>query len=312
MSAILRILERTRDDEALVSNFILGRPIGTQRIYAGEVRSFLLWANKRCHCVASADLRGYIESCRRNDLKAATIHKKAVIVKAFFSFLVRERELSESPLELVETPPCPPPGQPRGLTPDGAKSFFAEIKGHSMATLRDRALFLLMAASGLRISEVCGLSVRDVGEADEKDWKSLRVLGKGEKERVIHVSPDVWAVVLSYLQRRPAELNHESPLFAGVSRAKPIQAMAADRRLSVSSVYSRFKRVAKKAGLAAEFSPHSLRHWFACESDASGASVEAIRLALGHSGLGTTQKYLNRVRRGINEAFAKVKVPKLP
>ena len=311
MSAILRILSRTRDDEALVSNFILGRPVGTQRVYAGEVRSFLLWANKPCHSVTSPDLRGYIESCRRNDLKAATIHKKAVIVKAFFSFLVRERELAESPLDLVETPPCPPPGMPRGLTPDGAKQFFAEIRRHSMATLRDRALFLLMAASGLRISEVCGLSVRDVGEADEKDWKSLKVLGKGEKERVVHVSPDVWAVVLSYLQRRPAELNHESPLFAGVSRAKPIKAMALDHRLSVSSVYSRFKRVAKKAGLAAEYSPHSLRHWFACEADASGASVEAIRLALGHAGLGTTQKYLNRVRRGINEAFAKVKVPKL-
>ena len=59
MSAVLRILTRTRDDEALVSNFILGRPAGTQRIYAGEVRSFLLWANKPSHNIASADLRGY-------------------------------------------------------------------------------------------------------------------------------------------------------------------------------------------------------------------------------------------------------------
>ncbi len=311
MSAVLRILERTRDDDTLVMNFVLGRPAGTQRVYAGEVRSFLLWANKPCHNIASNDLRGYIEACRRNDLKAATIHKKAVIIKAFFSFLVRERELAKSPLDPVETPPCPSPAAPRGLTPDDAKHFFSEIKGHSMATLRDRAMFLLMAASGLRISEVCGLSIQDVGEADEKDWKSLRVLGKGQKERVVHVSPDIWSVVLSYLQRRPVELTDESPMFAGVSRAKPIKSMAHDHRLSVSSVYARFKRFARKAGLSADFSPHSLRHWFACEADASGASVEAIRLALGHAGLGTTQKYLNRVRRGINEAFAKVKVPKL-
>lgn len=63
--------------------------------------------------------------------------------------------------------------------------------------------------------------------------------------------------------------------------------------------------------LSSDFSQHSMRHRFACEADANGASVEAIRLALGHSGLGTTQKYLSRVRRGINEAFAKVNVPKL-
>lgn len=312
MSAVLRILHRTLDDETLISNFILGRPVGTQRIYAGEVRSFLLWANKPCQNVRASDVRGYIESCRRNKLKVATIHKKVVIIKAFFSFLIRERELAENPIESVETPPCPPPGKPRGLTPDDARNFFAKINGHSMATLRDRAIFLLMAASGLRISEVCGLSVQDVGDADEKDWKSLRVLGKGQKERVIHVSPEVWAVVMSYLQRRPTELTENSPLFAGVKRAKPIKTMAADHRLSVSSVYARFKRFAKKAGLSTDFSPHSLRHWFACEADASGASVEAIRLALGHAGLGTTQKYLNRVRRGINEAFAKVRVPKLP
>lgn len=311
MSAVLRILQRTRDDESLVGSFVLGRPASTQRIYSGEVRAFLRWANKPSLNVVANDLRGYIESSRRQKLALATIHRKAVIIKAFFSFLRRENELPEDPLQFVEAPPCPPPGKPRTLTPESAKSFFAATGGHSMAAIRDRAMFLLMAATGLRISEVCGLSVSDVGDADEKDWKALRVLGKGQKERVVHVSPEVWAVVLGYISRRQDSMEESSPLFAATLRAKPIKAMANDRRLSDSSVYERFKRLAKKAGLPAEASPHSLRHWFACEADASGASVEAIRLALGHSGLGTTQKYLNRVRRGINEAFAKVKAPKV-
>jgi integrase/recombinase XerD len=81
--------------------------------------------------------------------------------------------------------------------------------------------------------------------------------------------------------------------------------------LSVSSIFGRFKRLAKKAKLPSEFSPHCLRHFFACEADAGGASVEAIRLALGHANLGTTQRYLQRVRKGVNEAFVKLRLPKL-
>ncbi len=310
MSAALRIIQKTRNDDALVASFILGRPAGTQRVYSSELRIFLQWVNKPTHNVTASDLRGYIESCRRQNLKPATIHRKVVIVKAFFNFLVRERELKEDPLQFVDVPPVPPAGKPRGLTPEGIKALFEKAGGHSMAQLRDRAMFLLMAATGLRISEICGLSVGDVREADEKDWKALHVTGKGQKEREVHVSPDVWAVVLSYLSRRTDELNETAPLFIAMARAKPINAMATDRRLSVSSTYERFKKLAKKAGLAEGCSPHSLRHYFACEADSQGASVEAIRLALGHSGLGTTQKYLNRVRRGVNEAFAKVKVPK--
>jgi integrase/recombinase XerD len=311
MTAALRILQRTRDDDALVASFILGRPASTQRIYTGEVRSFLRWANKSSLNVVANDLRGYIESCRRQKLAPATIHRKAVIIKAFFAFLQRENEILEDPLQFVEAPPCPPPGQPRTLTSDSAKSFFGMTGGHSMASIRDRAMFLLMSATGLRISEVVGLSVRDVADADEKDWKSLRIVGKGQKERVVHVSPEVWSVVLAYISRRQDQLEGSAPLFAATARAKPIKPMANDGRLSDSSVYERFKRLAKMAGLSPEASPHSLRHFFACEADAAGASVEAIRLALGHAGLGTTQKYLNRVRRGINEAFAKIRPPKV-
>jgi len=309
MSAVLRILQRTRDDDALIASFILGRPASTQRVYAGEVRAFLRWANKPPHNVSANDLRGFVESCRRQKLAPATIHRKAVIVKAFYGFLWREKELASDPLQFVESPPCPPPGKPRGLTPDSAKKFFAACGGHSIASIRDRAMFLLMAATGLRISEACAVSVCDVSDAEEKGWKAIRVIGKGQKERVVHVSPDVWAVVLAYISRRTDELAEAVPLFAATPRAKPIKPMAVDRRLSDSSVYERFKRLAAKAGLPEEYSPHSLRHWFASEADAAGASVEAIRLALGHSGLGTTQKYLNRVRRGINEAFAKIKTP---
>jgi integrase/recombinase XerD len=311
MSAVLRLLQPAHDDEASLQSFILGRPVGTQRIYLCEIRTFLRWANKPGNQVLANDLRGYIESCRRQNLKPATIHRKVVIVKSFFGFLAREKLLHDDPLVNVDVPPCPLGSKPRGLTPEGARTFFGATAGNSMAAIRDRALFLLMSATGLRISEVCRLSVQDVSDAEEKDWKVLRIVGKGQKERDVHVSPDVWAVVMAYIQRRRGELTEASPLFATVARGISIQPRAGDARISCSTVYERFKRLARKAGLPVGLSPHCLRHFFACEADAAGASVEAIRLALGHAGLGTTQRYLQRMRRGINEAFAKVKPPKV-
>jgi site-specific recombinase XerD len=311
MTKTLRILQRTADDSALVGGFIQGRPSGTQRVYGAEVRTFLAWVNKPVHQWQASDLRAYTDQCRRNRLKPATLHRKVVILRAFTAFLHRERELDADPFSLVDVPPCPPPAQARTLTQEQMKAFFAQMRGVSIAAIRDRAIFLLKAATGLRISEVRGLSVRDVGEAEETGWKSLRVVGKGQKERVVHVRPEVWSVVLEYLQRRTDFLDEASPLFVAVPRARPIKALAVDRRLSVSSIFGRFKRLAKKAELPSEFSPHCLRHFFACEADAGGASVEAIRLALGHANLGTTQRYLQRVRKGVNEAFVKLRLPKL-
>jgi integrase/recombinase XerD len=311
MSAVLRLLQRPEDDAALIQDFVLGRPAGTQRVYAGEIRSFLRWVNKPSVQVQSNDLRGYIESCRRQALRGATLHRKVVIVKAFFAFHAREKQIPQDPVALVDVPPCPIGTKPKGLTPDDARRFFTATSGNSMAAIRDRGMFLLMSATGLRMSEVCRLSVRDVRDAEERDWKILRVLGKGEKEREVHVSPEVWAVLVTYIQRRQDELTEATPLFATVPRGKSIQPRAIDSRLSPSTIYERFKRLARKAELPGQLSPHSLRHFFACEADAAGASVEAIRLALGHAGLGTTQRYLQRMRRGINEAFAKIKPPKV-
>jgi site-specific recombinase XerD len=121
--------------------------------------------------------------------------------------------------------------------------------------------------------------------------------------RLIQRQSDDQQSVASFITGRPEGTQR---VYGG-----EIQAMAKDRRLSVGSTYERFKRLCKKAGLPSQVSPHSLRHFFACEADAAGASVEAIRQSLGHSGLGTTQRYLQRIHRGINEAFAKTKLPKL-
>ncbi len=302
----LRVIEASRDEDSLVHDFVRGRVDGTRRIYMGEARIFLLWVNKAVNRFAANDLRAYIDMARRNSLKPATIHKKVVIVKAFTKFLVQEGELDADPFVRVETPPCPGETVPRGMSREQLKSFFAAMKGQSLAAYRDRAMFLLMAATGLRIGEARALSYGSVSEAEENGWKVLRVVGKGQKEREVHVSPAVWKSYVAYHERRREPWVDSTPLFAAIPKGKPIKAVAIDRRMSVSSIFSRFKRIAAKAGLPSETSPHALRHFFASESDATGASVEAIRIALGHSDLRVTTRYLARVRRGINPAFEKI------
>jgi integrase/recombinase XerD len=163
----------------------------------------------------------------------------------------------------------------------------------------------------LRIGEARALSYGSVREAEEKGWKVLRVVGKGQKEREVHVSPPVWKAYIEYHERRREPWVDSTPLFAAIPKGKPIKAVAIDKRMSLSSIFARFKRIAAKAGLPHEISPHALRHFFATESDSSGASVEAIRIALGHSDLGVTTRYLARVRRGINPAFEKISLPQV-
>lgn len=147
----------------------------------------------------------------------------------------------------------------------------------------------------------------DVTDGPEKGWRAILIHGKGEKVREVHVRPEVWDFVFAYLQRRKDELTDASPLFASVQRPRSIRPQAEDLRIPPATIYKRFKKYVRKSGLPAWASPHCMRHFFAAESHENGASAEAIRRALGHSSLKTTQRYLDRLTSGVNEAFVRVK-----
>ena len=308
MSAALRLIQPYHDEAELLASFLLGRPETTQRVYRNEVNAFLGFVKVPVHQVQADDLRRYIERCREGQLRPATIRHKVAVIKSFFAFLQQEKKLLEDPMVRVSTPPNPQQDGSRCLSDEQVTAFLGQCPTHRMIGLRDRALFLLAANCGLRLSELSRLSVGDLGDGPDKGWRTLRVHGKGDKFREVQVRPEVWAQVAAYLQRRLDDLVEESPLFASVRRACSIRPQAQDLRIPAATIYKRFKRLARKARLPSWASPHALRHYFASMADAKGASVEAIRRALGHASLAMTQRYLDRLTKGINEAFAAVKV----
>jgi integrase/recombinase XerC len=307
MSAVLRLIRPERSDESLLAGFLLGRPPSTQRVYRNEVKAFLAFAGKSALVVNAADLRGYVERCRKASLRPGTIRHKVAIVKSFLAFLFGEGELAEDPMARVATPPNPAPDASRCLSGEQVAAFFARIPQHRLIGLRDRAMFVLAANCGLRLSELSRLSVADVTEGPEKGWRTIRINGKGDKIREVHARPEVWACVVEYIQRRRDDLAEDAPLFASVKRARSIRPQASTLRIPAATIYKRFKRLSRKSGLPSWASPHCLRHYFASEAHQNGANAESVRRALGHSSLSTTQRYLDRLTKGVNEAFARVK-----
>ena len=307
MSAVLRLISSERDDESLLAGFILGRPVTTQRVYRNQMREFLKFAAKPVSRIQAPDLRAYVEHCRKAGLRPGTIRHKVAVTKSFFAFMHQEGELREDPMARVPTPPNPQANQSRCLSAEQVAAFFAKLPQHRIVGMRDRSIFLLAANCGLRLSELSRLSVGDVSDGPERNWRTLRIQGKGDRIRDVQVRPEVWSLVLSYLERRRDELTEKAPLFASVARTRSIRPQNADLRMPTATIYKRFKRFARRAGLPSWASPHCLRHFFASEAHEKGAGAESIRRALGHSSLAMTQRYLDRLSSGANEAFARVK-----
>ena len=306
-SNILQLIQRPHEDDAFLSSFLLGRLATTARVYRGEIRLFQAFINKPLRIASADDLRGYVEQCRQSGLKPATIRHKICVIKSLFSFLHEEGKLNTDCMRRVPTPPHPEPDGSRCLNAKQVRAFFAVIPGHRTIGYRDRAIFLVGANCGLRLSELSRLSIGDVSDGPEKGWICLRVLGKGDKTRIAQARPEVWREVQAYLRRRKDELVESAPLFLSTKRGHSIRPQRDDLRIPPGSIYKRFKRYARQAGLPSWAAPHSLRHFFSSEAHRKGAPAEAIRRALGQTSLAVTQRYLDGLAGGLNAAFAAVK-----
>ncbi|HEY4029753.1 MAG TPA: tyrosine-type recombinase/integrase, partial [Caulobacteraceae bacterium] len=172
------------------------------------------------------------------------------------------------------------PSLPRPVTEDQARSLLLEAgeddRREPWELLRDEAVLTLLYGCGLRISEALSLKRSDAPLRD-----SLRVVGKGSKERVVPVLPVVREAVDAYLAVLPFTLAPDAPLFrakrGGPLGPRPVQAL--------------MQRLRGRLGLPASATPHALRHSFATHLLGAGADLRSIQELLGHASLSTTQRY---------------------
>jgi integrase/recombinase XerC len=267
----------------------------TRRAYGTDGQQFARWCSAQAIEPDAVDpriLRRYAAVLSERRAGPATVARKLASLRSLFRSLREHGVIEQSPADLLP-PHKRPRTLPRVLRQDEAQTLLEQIGTATPLDMRDRALFELAYASGLRAQELVDL---DVG-ALTFDAEEVRVHGKGGRTRIVPVGEAALRAVDDYAQRgRPVLCvdADEPALFLSKS----------GRRLSTSDVRRRVRVWARRAGLAAGVHPHALRHSFATHLLDGGADLRAIQELLGHATISTTQIY-TRVESGrLKQAYA--------
>ncbi|MFN6978249.1 MAG: tyrosine recombinase XerC, partial [Gemmobacter sp.] len=259
-----------------------GRAAGTVRAYGDDVARYLgfLAAHREPEGLAAiaalpqTDLRAFMAHEQGRGVAARSMARRLSAVKAFTRWL-SDREGTDATAVLAARAPRYKRRLPRPLTEDGARSMLTAIGDDARAdwiAARDVAVVTLLYACGLRISEALGLT----GAALPLP-ATLRILGKGGKERLVPVLPAAQAAVERYAALCPHDLGRDAPLFRG-ARGGP---------LNPRLVQGAMERTRARLGLPATATPHALRHSFATHLLSAGGDLRAIQELLGHASLAT-------------------------
>jgi len=228
-------------------------------------------------------VRSYLAALHRGQLARRSIARHLSALRSFFRWACREGHLEKNPARGVPAPRLPKT-LPRALTLSDTEDLLdADPKGGFPE--RDRALFELLYATGMRVSEASGLDLEDL------DFSSrlCRVTGKGGKERIVPFGEAAADALSEYLPARAARRGQAG--FSEEGEGEPLFVNVRGGRLTTRSMARLLKRRLAAAGLPAEISPHALRHTFATHLLEAGADLRAIQELLGHASLSTTQKY---------------------
>jgi len=264
-----RSLLTVRNYDQYLSRFIVHTKIKyAEDITEKVVREFHLWLNRQL----SNNRQG------GQTLKKKTQNYYLIAIRSFLKFLAKRgiKSLSPEYIELAKVGERPLDL----ISGEELKRLMKASEGSDIKSLRDKAILELLFSTGLRVSELCSLS-RDLDiDADE-----LSIRGKGEKIRVVFISPEARKAVKDYLDKRA---DIDDALFVRIGRE---DARGGDLRLDPRSVERIIKQCAIKAGISKKVTPHVLRHVFATDLLANGADLRSVQMLLGHSNISTTQIY---------------------
>jgi integrase/recombinase XerC/integrase/recombinase XerD len=309
----------------------------TRRAYAVDTLQFACWADAReltPSTVGPRDIRRYLAMLTERELAATTAARKLAAVRALFRSQREHGHIDQSPADLLATPRRAS-HLPRVMKAPEVARLLDSIPAGGPLERRDRALFELAYACGLRAEEIVTLDVADV----DYDGEQLRVEGKGSKTRFVPVGELALGAVRLYLEcGRPAlthapgrdhtrqvgpsapatrQVETPGPAKQQVGRSAPAHAgrdtpgeqalflSRSGRRLGTSDVRRRLRAWTTRAGIPGGISPHALRHSFATHLLDGGADLRSIQELLGHSSISTTQVYTRVESARLRSAYAR-------
>ena len=283
---IASFLDYIRVEKGLAANTVLA--------YRQDLVRFAGYLSRRKQSWGEAtreDLHGYLADLHHHNLSARAAARHLASLRGCYQFLRREGRLCRDPTAEIDLPRLPQT-LPKYLATEEVDKLLAQPDVSTAAGLRDRAMFEVLYATGLRVSELVGLRWQDF----DVDLGVVRCLGKGNKERLVPVGKSALAALEAYVAKGRSNL-------AKHRRADYLFLNQRGGKLSRVGFWKILSRYGRAAGIVTPLTPHLVRHSFATHLLERGADLRSIQLMLGHSDISTTQIYTQVVKERLKEVY---------
>lgn len=287
------------DANALLDRFIdtlwleSGLSRNTLSAYRSDLEALAVWLKESPDKATRSQLQNYFASCVSQGARPRSTARMLSSLRRFYRYLLREGVIKDDPSALLESPKLGRP-LPKSLSEEQVEKLLQAPDTGAPLGLRDRAMLETLYATGLRVSELVGLKMQQV------DLQSgvVRVLGKGDKERLVPLGEEAIEWLQRYLAdvRRDLLHGHDSDALFPTARGAAMTRQA---------FWHNLKRYAQIAGIETHLSPHSLRHAFATHLLNHGADLRVVQMLLGHADLSTTQIYTHVARERLKSLHAR-------
>ena len=262
----------------------------TLSAYGSDLKQFDKWLEaKELFNVEQQDINQFFVYRKQQGMSKRSVARILSSLKRFYGYLLREGLIQSDPCELIDAPRLAPT-LPESLSENDVESLLQAPEIVSALGFRDRAMLELLYATGLRVSELVELNFQQVNFRQG----CLRVVGKGEKERLVPVGEEA----MDWLERY---LNQARPMILGARQSDYLFVTNRGSSMTRQAFWHIIKRYAKQAGIDKHLSPHTLRHAFATHLLNHGADLRVVQLLLGHSDLSTTQIYTHIAQQRLKE-----------
>ena len=260
--------------------------------YRTDLKLFGVWLKSQkleLLKVQQGDIQSYLAYRFKQNYSGRSTARLLSSLRKFYGYLCQQHRLKVDPTQQIENPKIQPP-VPKTLSEKDVEDLIEQPDLDSALGLRDRAMLELLYSSGLRITELISIEINQIGFVQGV----MRVIGKGDKERLVPIGEEALMSIQAYLKHGRPELASEDPndwLFLSTRGSK----------MTRQTFWYRIKHYAKTAGIRSHLSPHTLRHAFATHLLNHGADLRTLQMLLGHSDLSTTQIYTYVARERLKQ-----------
>lgn len=265
--------------------------------YESDLRRFAIWLENRSGTLINTtrtELQSYLAWRTDQQPSARSLARFLASVRRFYRYLFREKKIAEDPTLKIDSPVVRQK-LPNTLLEKQVDALLQTPDINTNLGLRDKAMFELLYATGLRVSELVSIKQNELS----LNQGIIRITGKGNKERLVPMGEESIEWISQYLQ------NSRTELMKGQTVSAQLFVTARGSGMTRQAFWYLIKKYAQKAGITQKISPHTLRHAFATHLLNHGADLRVVQLLLGHSDLSTTQIYTHVAQARLEELHKK-------